>query len=307
MDVKPRLIFFGNERIATGIQTNTPLLRSLLSAGYDIAAIVANHQQAQSRNARELEIASLATEHSIPLLLPERLKDITEKLKGFQATAAVLVAYGKIIPQSIIDVFPRGIINIHPSLLPKHRGPTPVESVILDGSIKTGVSVMQLVKAMDAGPIYAQSEIMLTGRETKQELADSLLEVSSAMLLEILPGILSGAIVAMPQDDTVATYDKLITKEGAVLDWQKPAEVLEREVRAYLEWPKSQTTLNGLPVTITSAHVDSGTGTPGTLWQLPKQLGYYTIHDIFVIDKLKPAGKPEMTIEAYLAGYNTKT
>lgn len=300
------IIFFGNERIATGVSTATPILHALIENGYTIAAIVANYERGVSRDTRDLEVAEVAKKYHIPVLLPDKLSTIAQQLKDFQATAGVLVAYGKIVPKSIIDIFPRGIINIHPSLLPKHRGPTPLESVILDGSSVTGVSVMQLVKAMDAGPIYAQSETTLTGQETKQELADSLLEISRAMLIEVLPGILSEEVVARPQNDAEATYDKLIAKEDGRLDWSKPAEQLEREIRAYLEWPKSKTTLGSLSVVVTAAHVEAGSGTPGALWQQPKKMGVYTTHDILAIDKLKPAGKQEMSIKAFLAGYGNK-
>ncbi len=297
------LVFFGNERIATGVTTDAPVLRSLIEAGYNVAAVVANYEAGTSRSVRQLEIAAVAHEHNIPLLLPDRPKDILEELQAYHATAGVLIAYGRIVPQSIIDIFPRGIINIHPSLLPKHRGPTPLESVILDGSTLTGVSVMELAKAMDAGPVYAQSEHALTGNETKQELANSLLDIGGAMLLDVLPGILSGNIVAMPQDASAATYDSLITKEMGDLDFTKPAIQLEREVRAFADWPKSRMTLAGKEVVITKAHVVDGANEPGKVLVEQKELHIGTSDGILVIDSVKPAGKAEMTAQAFLNGY----
>jgi methionyl-tRNA formyltransferase len=300
------IVFFGNERIATGVSTKAPVLRSLIDAGYTIAAVVAHYEHGKSRNARGLEVAEIARQHNIPLLLPDKLSDISGQLKSFNAVAGVLVAYGKIIPQSTIDIFPKGIINIHPSLLPLHRGPTPLESVILDGSINTGVSLMKLSKAMDAGPIYAQSEVKLTGDESKQSLADVLLEVGSTMLTDLLPEIINGAVVAVPQDESAASYDSLITKAAGILDWQKPAGQLEREIRAYLEWPKSQTTLGDLPVIITAAKVADRNGKPGSLSIDNKQLFVGCGEKALQILKLKPAGKSEMTTEAFLAGYGSK-
>ncbi len=298
------IVFFGNERIATGVTTTTPILRSLLEAGYPIAAVVANHEAARSRNARSLEVAALAAEYDIPVLLPERPKDILEELRSYGAVAGVLVAYGRIIPQSVIDIFPRGIINIHPSLLPKHRGPTPLESVILDGSAVTGVSIMELAKEMDAGPVYAQSEYELTGTETKQQLADDLSEIGSAMLLEILPGILDGSVVALPQGHDAATYDKLISRNDGVLDCTKPAAILEREVRAYAQWPKSRLRLGTTDVVVTAAAVaELGKATPGKLMPEKKRLFIGTGQDWLEVLRLKPAGKAEMTAEAFLNGY----
>ena len=302
------IVFFGNERLATGVQTTAPTLRALLAAGYDVKAVVSHFVPGQSRSARQLEIAVVAAEHSIPVLLPDRPADILEELAAFGADVAVLVAYGKIIPQSVIDLFPRGIVNIHPSLLPLHRGPIPIESVILDGSKTTGVSVMQLVKAMDAGPVFGQAEVGLHGQETKQQLADQLLEVGSQMVVELLPGILSGDIVAMPQDDSRATYDELIAKPDGLLDWQKPAVVLERQIRAYSEWPKSQAVIAGKTVVVTSAHVacpdpSSAPQKAGTLLSTPdKKIAVQTNDGVLVIDELKPAGKNNMTSAAFLAG-----
>jgi methionyl-tRNA formyltransferase len=123
------------------------------------------------------------------------------------------------------------------------------------------------------------------------------------MVTSLLPRIISGEIKGKPQDDAEATYDNLISKEDGVLDWQKPAERLEREVRAYAEWPKSRTILGGHAVIITKAHVVSGIGEPGKIWRDGNKLGVYTTSGILSIDLLKPAGKAEMTAQAFLNGY----
>lgn len=301
------IVFFGNERIATGVTTHAPTLRGLIEAGYEVKAVVSNFEQGRSRKSRHLEIEEVCKEHNIPLILSEKPLDLLEQLEGYNAAAGVLIAYGKIVPQKLIDIFPRGIINIHPSLLPLHRGPTPLESVILDGSTKTGVSVMKLVKAMDAGPVYAQSEVELNGKETKQELADTLLSVGLAMLLEVLPGILDGSIIALPQDDESATYDSLISKDRGIIDWNKSAVTLEREIRAYAEWPRSRTTLAGKDVIITKAHVAAEShltqGRPGDIAPTGRNIAVTTSDGILHIERLQPAGKPEMTVQAFLAGY----
>jgi len=302
------IIFFGNERLATGVTTSVPVLSALIEAGYNIPAVISNYTSGSSRNKRTLEIGSVAEAHNIPLLLPTRLSEIYQQIINYKAEMAVLVAYGKIIPQEVIDIFPRGIINIHPSLLPLHRGPTPIESVILAGEAETGVSLMQLAKEMDSGPLYAQSTLQLSGTETKQVLADKLLDLGSSMLITELPSILDGHMSPMPQD-AQATYDKQITKDMGLIDWTKPADQLEREIRAYAGWPGSRTTLAGKEVIITQARAEQITDSrlqmtePGKVVIQDKQLGLQTSDGILVIEKLKPAGKSEMTAQAFLAGY----
>jgi methionyl-tRNA formyltransferase len=297
------IVFFGNERLATGVTTSAPTLQSLIDDGYDVAAVVSNYEKGQSRSARSLEIANVAEKHGIPVLLPEKPMDIKEQLESYQASIGVLVAYGKIVPQSIIDIFPKGIINIHPSLLPLHRGPIPIESVILDGSDRTGVSIMQLVKAMDAGPVFGQSEVPLTGNETKQSLADGLLEIGGAMLHELLPGILEGSIVGMPQDDSRATYDNLINKDDGEIDWSQSALSIEREIRAFVEWPKSRTKIAGKEIVVTKARISDESGQPGQIEVWGKDILVFCGEKALIIERLKPAGKNEMTSEAFLAGH----
>lgn len=303
-----RLIFFGNERLATGVTTDAPTLTALIAAGYDIAAVVSKYQPAQSRKSRPLEIEAVATQHNIPLLLPAKPSDILDQLAAYDAQAGILVAYGKIIPQALIDLFPHGIINIHPSLLPLHRGPVPIEQVILDGTTKTGVSIMQLSAKMDAGPVYAQTQIQLSGHESKQELADRLLGLGKDLLLEQLPGILSGAANPVPQDESAATYDQLIAKSDGAVDWNRPAAPIERSVRAYLGWPGSTARLLDTDVIITATSVIptpvTVAATPGTPFRAPGgQLAVVTGQDALVIERLKPVGKREMTGQDFLAGH----
>jgi methionyl-tRNA formyltransferase len=289
--------------LATGVTSTAPTLQRLLENGYDIKAVVVHNEPTVSRKQRTQEVVTLAEHNHIPVLAPDKLRDIEDELKSYQATVGVLAAFGKIVPQSIINIFPAGIVNIHPSLLPLHRGPTPLESVMLDGSPKTGVSLMQLVKEMDAGPVYAYSEYELTGTESKQELANDLGSLGASMLTTLLPRIITGEVAGMPQEESKATYDKLIAKEAGILDWRKPAERLEREIRAYAEWPKCRTILGEHAVIVTQAHPENGTGNPGQIWRHERQLGVHCVDGILVLDRLKPAGKGEMTAEAFLNGY----
>lgn len=297
------ILFFGNERLATGVATTAPTLRALIASGYNIAAVVANETPSLSRQKRELEVASVANDHAIPVFLPRRVLDIKAEIEKFGAVAAILVAYGKIVPQSIIDIFPKGIINIHPSLLPLHRGPTPIESVILEGAERTGVSLMQLVKEMDAGPVYAQTEIELSRTEAKQDLVDKLLGVGSELLIRTLPAILSGTLEPVAQDNSAATYDSLITKSAGIVDWNKPAVEIERQIRAYAGWPKSRTTIASKEVIIIQASRMDLSGEPGDVTVIDQQLIIFARSGALSIKRLKPADKKEMEAAAFIAGY----
>jgi methionyl-tRNA formyltransferase len=302
-----RLIFFGNERLATSVKTEVPLFRALIENGYVIAALViAQGDNSHSRDAEEPEIIQVAIQHNIPIIKPSKMTEICEELAALNAELGVLVAFGKMVPKSIIDLFPCGIINLHPSLLPKHRGPIPLESVMLAGDTETGVSVMQLSKDMDAGPIYAQVKLILSGLETKQELADKLLDLGKGLIIENLPRILDGSLTPQVQDDSMATYDNLITKDQSKLDFNKPALQLEREIRAYAGWPRSRTSLNGVDMIIIQAHVIDGSGAIGNVFTDDKQLGFYTSDGILIIDKLVPSGKKEMDAAAFLTGHQIK-
>lgn len=306
MKTRASLVFFGNERLATAVTTAAPNLRALIASGYDIAAVVSNYQPSRSRNARKLEVQAIAEAHNIPLLLPDSPLAIIEQLRGFKAQAGILVAYGRLVPQAVIDVFPSGIINIHPSLLPSHRGSTPIESVMLEGSAKTGVSIMRLAKAMDSGPLFSQSELPLDGNESKQSLADTLLNLGKDLLLRDLPGILDGSIPGTAQNDSQATYDSLLTKADGLIDWHKPAERLEREIRAFLGWPGSRTALAGKHIIITQARLgdDGSSRPPGTVFLTEhRELAVQTGQNQLIIERLKLAGKTEITAQAFLAGH----
>lgn len=256
MHKSSKIVFFGNERLSSGFSpVGAPTLQSLIDAGYKVVAVVAHHEHATSRKARPLEIAEVAVKNDIPLLLPSRLMDIKEQLANYGAEIGVLVAYGKIIPQEIIDIFPHGILNIHPSLLPRYRGSTPIEQAILDGANETGVSIMGLVKEMDAGPVYAQTTILLTGHESKLDLTQTLLTKGIELLHKSLPKVLADSARPMTQNESRATFTERIQKSDGKISATRTALQLERKIRAYAGWPKSSMTLFDHAVIITDVRV----------------------------------------------------
>lgn len=291
-----KLVFFGNERLISGLpHTDAPILTSLIKAGYTICAVVVNNAGTSSRNKKPLEVAEIAKQHDIPVMSPKKPLDIYDQLAEFKADAGILVAYGRIIPQKLIDLFPFGIINIHPSLLPKYRGPSPIESAIVNGDKTTGVSIMALSAAMDAGPVYHQVKVHLSGNETAPHLASLLTTQAASELTATLPNIFARTLQPEAQDDSAATYCQLISKQDA---WLKPKEQTaaqaERLVRAYAAFPKARINLLGHDCIISEAHVQQSSDSP---------LAIAFIEDFLVVDKLvAPSGK-HMSGEAFLKGY----
>lgn len=294
--MKPSLVFFGNERIATGVTTNAPILRALIEAGYPVETLIVNHEPPRSRKERKLEVLEVAEAHNIPVLTPRSNDELRAAVAPLKSKAAILVAYGRMVPQSVIDHFPGGIVNVHPSVLPKHRGSIPIESVILSRETETGVSLMQLAREMDAGPVYTQTNLQLSGAETKQELADILIAQSISTLIERLPSILDGSLLPTAQDESLATYDQRIAKTDGVIDWGKSADQIEREIRAYAGWPRSRTNLHGREVIITEARVSDNKD------DLSVQCGD---GKFLTIERLVPTGKKEMTAQEFLRGFRS--
>lgn len=306
MKPSKKLVFFGNERLSSGFNaTGAPLLSGLIQNGYQVLAIVAHYEPGQSRKKRELEVAEVAKNYNIPVLLPHKPADIAAQLESYQAEAGILAAYGKIIPQEIINVFPRGIINIHPSLLPKYRGPTPVEQAILDDTRQTGVSIMQLEKQMDAGPVFAQTTVDLNGKETKFQLTSMLLRLGTSLLLQHIDDILTGRLLAQPQDDSKATYCQLIQKKDGLINWQKPAIVLEREIRAYANWPGSRTHLFNQDVIVEEASVIPSELAPGEPMGSAGGILVGSSQNALLITKLRPSGRSSMRAVDFLRGLRT--
>lgn len=299
-----RIVFFGNERLVSGLEsTDAPILSGLIEKGYTVVAIISHHSDSKSRNQRPLEVAEIAKKYAIPLFLPAKPSDITQEIIDLKPDIAVLVAYGRIISQSVIDLFPRGIINIHPSLLPKYRGPTPIESAILNGDSQTGVSIMQLSAGMDDGPVYAQKTLELSN-DTKMALYQKIAAVSTELFFTVFPDILDGLATPSVQDDSKATYSRLIDKKDGVIDWNEPAETIERKIRAYAYWPQSKTQLAGLEVVIADATITSDIHLkPGEIMATKNQLYIGTVTTAVAIKSIKPAGKKEMPVQAFLSGY----
>lgn len=286
------ILFFGTDAFSA------VSLRALLDAQVSIAGVFTkpDSQQGRGRKLSASVVKEIALEHDIPVHQPTSSAELHAAVSAYDNPAGILVSYGRIIPQWVLDIFSPGIINVHPSLLPKYRGPSPIESAILHGDKETGVSVMQLTAAMDAGPVYGQVSHILTGAETAPELEATLAEQGADLLVRLLPDILDGSCQATPQDDTDTTYCNLLSKNDAVLDLSLlTAAQAERQVRAFLAFPKSKLTVLGQPIVVTQASVQ-------TEQQHALDLKCADGAFLRIEHLIGPSGKP-MTAAAFLNGY----
>ena len=241
--LQTRYVFFGTSEFAV------PILDTLVEHGLLPQTIVttpnkpAGRKLAMTVSPVKKYAAGSENLKSIPLLQPEHVDNtFTAQIRALEADTGIVVSYGKILPKTLIDAFPRGLLNIHPSLLPKYRGPSPLENTILNGDTKTGVTVMVIDDKMDHGPILAQKEFSISNAQfsnkiTYSELHDTLANMGAKLLIETLPKWLDGQINAVPQDDTQATFTKLLKKENGKIDWTRPAQEIDCRVRALNPWP----------------------------------------------------------------------
>ena len=289
----PKIVFFGTENYSL------ITLKALVESNFNVICVVTKPDAKHGRGHKLVEppVKTFAKSHNIPVLQPNKVGEITDYIKQVQPVTGILVAYGKIIPQSVIDLFTPGIINVHPSLLPKYRGPSPIESAIANQDTETGVSIMRLDDKMDAGPVYAQTRQALTGRETKPELYNQLFHDGSALLTKILPDIVGGSLQAVPQNHSAATYCQLLHKDISHLDPETMnAAEADAHVRAYLEFPRSRLKINNVELIITKAHT-------GTSPLSPLDVQCADGNWLVIDELISPTSGKKMTAEAFLRGH----
>lgn len=233
--MQPKIAFFGTPELCL------PLLDALASAGFMPCIIVTNPDRPVGRKqvVTSPPVKEWALSHGVELLQPEHIDDAWVKEFGDRKIdLSIVVAYGKILPQNLIDAPNKGTINIHYSLLPRWRGATPVEAAILAGDEATGVTIQQMVKKLDAGPVLAVKEVPVLPADITEILKERLNNEAAALLVETIPSILSGEAVATPQDDALATHCRTINKADGEVSLDESDETLWRKYRAYHNWPR---------------------------------------------------------------------
>jgi len=311
-----KIIFFGTPAFAL------PTFKALHQEGFNIVLIVTKPDSFVGRNLKLSPSPLKLAGQNLNYPITDNLIELKNKIKDLKPDLGVVVAYGKIIPQEILEAFPDGCLNLHPSLLPKYRGASPITAALLHGDQETGVTIIKLDEKMDHGPIIAQATVKIAVNDTGESLENKLSELGANLLIEILPDYLSGKIIPQAQDDQQATFTKLINKEAGWLDWSHAAEDLERQIRAFYPWPGSFTEIKLknkiLKIKILAAQITKDLTAAGDLPPAADEPSATTVGKfqqkngrLFVrcgrgnleILKLQPAGKKELFAKEFINGY----
>ena len=284
-----------------------PSLRALVASGMAVVAVVTQPDRPVGRGGKVQPppVKAAALELDIPVLQPESLRDtaLHDRLRLFDAAVFVVAAYGKILPQAVLDIPPHGCLNVHASLLPRWRGASPITAAILAGDPVTGVSIMRLVRKMDAGPVISRVETPVLPGDTTGSLESRLAELGASELVRVLPGWLSGAAEAVPQDESAVTVCGLVSKDAGHLHAAHTAAEAERAVRAYNPWPGAFVLYRSERLAIWRASVEPGeTPQPGTTAVLQRSPAVAFTGGWLVLEEVQRPGGKRLTGAQFLAG-----
>ena len=303
-----RIVFMGTPDFAE------ESLRALLEAGEDVAAVFTQPDKPRGRGMQESfsPVKTLAVERGIPVYQPVTFKDgaATELLRTLAPELLVVVAYGRILPQTFLDVAKYGSINVHGSLLPKYRGAAPIQWAVLNGEKTTGVSVQYMAAAMDAGDVIAARETEIGEFETSEELFDRLKTLGAELLTETVRKIASGSVIRVPQNEADATYTKMLDKNMSPIDWNKSPREIVKHICGLNPWPVATTELGGVSFRVFGAeYTDTRTAlAPGKIISAGKAGievacgGGRSLR----ITEVQAAGKKRMSAAAFLLGHPMK-
>ena len=244
-----KLVFFGSD------ENSAKLLAKLIQADYNIKLVITKTSKKTGRSQKQNPVKKVAEQSNLKIAEKDKLSDpdSIDVLKNTEANLAILLSYGTMIPPEILDSFPLGIINIHPSLLPKYRGPSPVQTTLLNGDSEAGVSIMLLKTEMDAGPIIVQKKINIESEDNHETLNNKLFSLGNKLLLDNLQKYIDKKIETHSQDNNQATYAKMIKKEDGLIDWNNSAEQINNQIKAFYTWPGAYTYFNDKLIKIIKA------------------------------------------------------
>lgn len=298
-DLAKKIIFWGTPDFAL------PSLQVLVKLNL-VSAVITQPAKPAGRNKKLVSspVEIYAQDHNLPILTPLVLnQDFVKELKQYLPATFVIVAYGRIIKQSILDLSDLPAINIHPSLLPELRGPSPIQTALLRGFNSTAVTLMQVDDKMDHGPILAQKQAIICPEDNYLTLSKALAEIGAQLLENTIISYLNNQIKGKPQDDTQATICHLIKKEDGQIDWSKTATEIHNQVRAFYHWPASYTKLKNLEIKIIQTKVIEKTLNPKEILIEDKRLIIGTGQNSLEILQLQPAGKKIITAPEFIRGY----
>lgn len=296
-----KIIYAGTPEFAV------PALAALIQSSHEVSLVLTQPDRPAGRGMKlkPSPVKSLALEHNIPVLQPETLKDaaVQAQIAAENADALVVAAYGLIIPTAVLNMPRHGCYNIHASLLPRWRGAAPIQRSLLAGDKETGVTIMEVVPALDAGAMILRGALPITAQDTAQTLHDGLADIGAKLMLQAMNQLESaGKLAAEPQDEALVTYAEKLQKSEAAIDWHQDAEALSRQVRAFNPFPVAQSTLQGDTCRIWMAQALDGQAEPGTIVSLDQGIIVGCGKGLLKIDELQLPGGKRLKARDFLAG-----
>ena len=300
MQKNSKIVFFGTPAVAT--QT----LQALVDSGYEIVLVVSQSDKPAGRGQelRSSPVKALAQKLGLKVL--EDYNSLSSVIEKIMPDLGIVVIFGRIVPQKVINLFPQGILNIHPSLLPKYRGPSPIQGAILNGDDFSGVSVIKIDSQVDHGPILAQTRHKLSGQETGEELYHELFRQGINLLIKTLPDYLTGKLRPIEQDHAKATFTKILIKEDGLIDFKLTTEEIARQVRAFQPWPGSyfmDYTFGRVRLIKVLASEDFSQDKIGQLFKKNDQLQVNCSKGSLIIKELQLDNKRPVTDREFINGY----
>ncbi|MCD8825613.1 methionyl-tRNA formyltransferase [Staphylococcus gallinarum] len=300
-----KIIFMGTPDFSTKVL-------EMLIAEHNVIAVVTQPDRPVGRK-RKLTpppVKEVAVQHGLPVYQPEKLSDSEDlqTLIDLNADLIVTAAFGQLLPESLLKAPKLGAINVHASLLPKYRGGAPIHQAIIDGEPTTGITIMYMVKKLDAGNIISQSEIEIESQDNVGTMHDKLSFLGADLLKETLPSIINGTNDSIPQDDNKATFASNISREDEKIDWTASAETIYNHIRGLSPWPVAYTQFEDGNLKVFAAHIEKGkSGEPGSIIETTKKAIIVATgsNDAIALTDIQVSGKKRMLAANYLSGVQT--
>ena len=300
-----RIAFFGTPQFAV------PTLECLLASPHPVVGVVTQPDRPRGRGQKVAAspVKALALERGLPLIQPARLRDpgVAEALRAWNPDLAVVAAYGRLIPDELLTLPRLGMINVHASLLPKYRGAAPVHRAVMAGEAETGVTIMRVIRELDAGPMLAARARPIGPDETSEAVERDLAAMGGGLLVDVVHAMAEGAANEEPQDEALATYAPKITREDGLIDWSRGARAVHDQVRGLYPWPHASTLLDGVRLIVLRTHVEPASAypqRPGTIVHVSRDAIHVATGSAegIAIEQLQPEGRRPMSAREYLAG-----
>ena len=299
-----KIVFLGTSDFAL------PGLKKLIESDFvDLKLVITQPDKIKGRKKiiTPPPVKILAQKYNLPIIQPKKIIEAEEKIKAINPEAIILISYGQIIPPEILKIPSKGCLNLHPSLLPKYRGASPIQYTILNGEKETGVTLILMDEKIDHGPIIGYKKIRINPqKEDFPFLKEKLANLGAKLLEEILLPYLKGKIESRPQDDKQATFTKILKRDDGKIDWQKPAEQIERQIRAFRPWPGSFTFWRNKMIKILEAKVieEENHYPPGKIFLTKnKKMAVQCSQKSLLIEKIQKEGSKIMDGQSFINGH----